>query len=66
MTDPYAIRDFVVDRVRRNGTVLCHDVDTPVAQIHELFTVDGWDPRRYGRPELRVVDLQWTVERDPR
>ncbi|WP_221320504.1 hypothetical protein [Actinoplanes sp. L3-i22] len=52
--------------MRRNGTVLCHDVDTPVAQIHELFTVDGWDPRRYGRPELRVVDLQWTVERDPR
>jgi len=59
--NPYAFRALVVDRARKAGQIPHEDIDTPAAQLHELFAIDGWDPHRYRSPDLEVLQARWSV-----
>jgi hypothetical protein len=63
ITNEYTFRQFVVDRVRKAGGFV-HGADTPASQLHELFAVDGWDPLRYRRDDLEVLQSRWSVSND--
>jgi hypothetical protein len=64
VTDPYTFGGFVLERARKAGRIPGESVDVPVAQIHELFAIDGWDPHRYRRPDLKVLQARWSVSPD--
>jgi hypothetical protein len=61
VTNLHTFSAFVRDRVRKAGSTPHEDAEGPVAQVHELFAVDGWDPFKYDRPDFNVVQSRWSV-----
>jgi hypothetical protein len=59
--DLRTFRAFVIGRAREAGQVPHEDLDSPVAQVYELFAIDGWHPYRYRLVDLKVLKSSWSV-----
>lgn len=57
----YTFGKFVFERLQRAGLTPHGELDDPVMLIHELFSIDGWRPHTYRRPDLRILQSQWSV-----